>query len=297
MSARLSPRASRPTSIRSADGGRTGCGPAPAPAPTETVADQVAGSSPSTNETRSRTAKATASAISAGSRGSRIGGRRPHCSISSERRGSASARWASTHRTHAVTPGTTNGPRLTASAPPWTTRWGSARAHSLVEPVPGHDGVADDEQHGRRRAGGGAQPGVVQQAGGGVGKVRGGVQRDRGGRAPVEHAGGPAPVGAEDGRDGGPVGSRGEPGVELGGVDEQVALDERGQHPVGHRRAGRRPDPEAQLLEQPPDLGRVGHDDPVRRVEADLQVPVVAAYDAQPGPQGGPVGETGDGFR
>ncbi len=95
------------------------------PAPTETVADQVAGSSPSTNDTRSRTAQATASAINAGSRGSRTEEPRPHCSISIERRGSASARCASTHRTQAVTPGTTNGPRPTASAPPWTRRWGT----------------------------------------------------------------------------------------------------------------------------------------------------------------------------
>ena len=98
----------------------------PRSGPTVTDADQVDGSSPSTNETRSRTASATPSASSAGSRGvgppATVAG--PHCSISMDRRGSRSARWASTQRRQAVSPGATNGPTVRPPGPGATTRWG-----------------------------------------------------------------------------------------------------------------------------------------------------------------------------
>ena len=113
----ISRPARRPTSNRSAGAGPTPGAPASRPPRWSRSPTRWPGPRPSTNLITSRTAQASASASSVGSRGSTgPGACRPHCSSTTARRGSCSARWASTHRRQAVSPGTTNGP--TVNPPP-----------------------------------------------------------------------------------------------------------------------------------------------------------------------------------
>ena len=76
------------------------------------------------------------------------------CSRTRPRRGSASARWASRQRTHAVEPGTTNGPEPGPVGEQRHSEVGQVLAHQQVEPGAGGLAQGDDQRHPRRFLGG-----------------------------------------------------------------------------------------------------------------------------------------------
>ena len=105
----------------------------PRSGPSTTVADQVAGGSPSAYATTSRTAQASGQRARAPGRPAAPGSRPATCSTTSARRGSCSPRWASTQRRQAVTPGTTNGPTRAPPGRRGTSRCGRAGPDERVD--------------------------------------------------------------------------------------------------------------------------------------------------------------------
>ena len=176
------------------------------------------------------------------------------------RRGSTSPRWASTQRRQAVRPGSTKGPIRTAPGSTASQRWETS---SRIERVgDGTPRLADGDHQSRcgRRSRAG-------ETGGGAGThhsvatVASAATR----RSAAEPGAAPLAPGSRR--------------VDHPAVGDQAGRRRRGARRVGGGRGGSgracRP-------------GRSAQDEPVGRVEPDLEVPVVTAYDVEPVAQHGP---------